>query len=760
MRGWLSVGTWAFALPFLATSIVSAQSTAPSPTVVDAARAPQPTIASYAFVERDLVARAADGSVLRSIPLSSRAAAIAPTPLVVNGTLVACTGAWVYSLDPLSLIVRARAPLPGRCRSLSPSGSRVHVLVATSHDDSSPSQRVTVDPNTLELPFTLADIGGLVAQRARATVLDLPGSPTPGARLRAMREPLRRAAVETALAEVERRAMLDATNPWFDVERGHLLGALGRFDDAHRAYESALGHDPRYDADLIGVAAELDLSEPAFADAAFERGLRAWIRGGYEPELALGLIGTVAVFRAPEPDLRGEARFEYLARRANRLARFAPVVEGSAYFYEAMRREAHDLGDPREGRFAALRDRAVPTRMLGPLAFEARVAGDLLNAIPATGCAIVLVLTIQLARSRSRRAAPGTSSLRRLIPFTRLGWVGRVSAIVGAVALLALGTVAARGIAEIAMVAQSPIGFMSGVMGDAQTVAYTRSFGPSDEAQFVRGFAQQMAGDARGALSSYRRSSHPRAHLNRGVLLATHGDDAGARRAFQQALDADPALSEARFDLGHETRSTRLDRLVRAGVLAPFSAPPTRHDLALAIRDAVSHNQRHVLGNPVRATASIFSLTGSVTSASTSPSIPTFLLYAVLVLAALAVLAPSFGIEWEPTGEGRLGFYLGLLVPGGSRAYGPFGVLVLAVFLTMVFGTLTLASSNGQSANILEAIALPDFGRYFGASAPITSGEVATMRAFYGAWWMLGLAHVAFVLVTERAFPDPIRTKP
>ena len=65
-----------------------------------------------------------------------------------------------------------------------------------------------------------------------------------------------------------------------------------------------------------------------------------------------------------------------------------------------------------------------------------------------------------------------------------------------------------------------------------------------------QGIAYYRAGDYRAAAERFSRVDTALAHYNRGNALAQLGDLEGARRAWQRALELDPGLREARYNLG------------------------------------------------------------------------------------------------------------------------------------------------------------------------------------------------------------------
>ena len=66
-----------------------------------------------------------------------------------------------------------------------------------------------------------------------------------------------------------------------------------------------------------------------------------------------------------------------------------------------------------------------------------------------------------------------------------------------------------------------------------------------------------------------------------------------------------------------------------------------------------------------------------------------------------------------------------------------------------------LSNSQGMATNVLMAIAIPSFHKYFGISEYYHGADEAFWRQLASYWWVLLVANLVFVGAMEKLRPDP-----
>ena len=625
-----------------------------------------------------------------------------PAPQIADGTLVACVGAQLYFVDTAHAVVRKRLMLPGACTRLAVSADRVTIEVSSAQTET-PVTLVVRESDATRMGFPRASF--LFAMHRLAQLAPGSDQRTLRERLAMMRLPANTEPVDAAVRELTRREAMDPTNPWYAFELGMIAHARGESARATASFRRALAKDHAYDFELLRMATPLDAIDPALADVAFTRGYDFIVANGYVPTLATSALVAVTFLGVPDvAPLDPRTDYDALVRHGRRLSRLAPYSEGSAAFYEAIRREAVRRGDADDvAYFTPLTRHDAYNRTLGIVRWEARNAGDLLNAMLGLFFALFVLSAFKIARTYG--PAPGAANIiHRISPLARWSRGERIGVVLAFAAFSAIGLYAARGVALIGQYASAPTGFMMGTPSDVDSLA----------------FARDMAGS-------------PGGDLIYGVALVSAGREDAAR----------PFLGRS----GRPEARAMLAKIDEAGIVA--ITPPRPDALDEAHHTRVMRRGGDVLRNPITAPLAVFSLAEGIEGINQLHVISAV----VFALCFLALLGP-YGREPWPAPVRPAAYTVSLLLPGAPRAYGALSFIVGGAFATFVLGMAMYVLSDGVALNVLEAIARPEVARYYGASVPLPVDAYAFLPYAPGAVVML--LHVVFVIFARR-FVDPAR---
>ena len=643
-----------------------------------------------------------------------------------------------------------RAALPGRCSALSHDGDNFKLTIE-SIDPPEWSEVRSFSASRRLPPFSLGgNTLAALAPRQLATSLlqDLDREQDK----QKPREESEQATHQRHVKQLSDWAARDKTNPWYHAERARLLALLGEQDAAERAHQATLEVEPPYHYELVALAAKLDEISPELGDKAFDMGMESMLAHGYEPELNTSLIGVVIWLPSPEQrkDRSREAitaqDFELLARHGARLARFAPRAEASAYFYEAMRLAASQHNqDPKV--WEERRDAAAPFLIFGGPSHEAREVGTWLNIMMACGLAFWLLFGTKLARTLLDKLPEDTPAHVRFNPLSR--WDR--GELVGMLGLLLVSIYAAKraalGVAIIGVIAAAPVGLITGDLSGPTPKHYVDpDDGPAST--FMAALAAQKRGELDEAAKLYDKlpTQDPHTLNNLGVIALERDDAAKAKQLFEQARSKDASLTAANHNL---------DVIATKESTARTAAPSAQHWEDFWREKTVGSTEQSIF--TLFETSSLIDNIAVDESENTAWLVPTMIFYLVVLAAGvLGVFARKEPIE--PHRFGVLGWALGSIVPGASRQYSLLGPLVTIAFLTSLIMAYMLSNSDGMATNILDAIAIPAYSRYFGAGE-MTLGDRGALdlipRSFAALWWVFLIGNLVFVAIAEFMRPDP-----
>lgn len=626
-----------------------------------------------------------------------------PVPKLVDGSIVACAGAQLYFVDTVPPRVRRRVPLPGECSALFLENGAATVRVTGG--ESTPWTRyieIREDAPPV-LPFPRASL--LFEQHQIAQIAPGATLRTHAQRLAEMRKPGNALALAQADAELARREALDITNPWYSFERAMIAEARGD----ERAFRAHLGHvferDRAYDLELMRMVTALDRTDPALAERAFARGYAYLVSHGYVPALATsGLLAVVLLGTPDGAPLDVSEHYDVLARHARRLARLEPHAEGSAGLFEALREEAARRGeDADEAFFAGRTAPSARNRGYGVAAWEAALAGDLVNVMLGLFFALFVLTAFKIARTFGK-APEDAFALHRMSPLARFTRAERFSVIVAVLLFWTAGTFAARGIALMGQYAAAPIGLGMGMLGDPETVAYTREMTGSPGGDLLHAIALLGAGERTRAKPFLERSALPE-----------------ARRLLTQLTGPGIPAASPELDALDEAHRTRLGRKGTGAATSPLLAPLAVFAIASGEGEVIDLN---------------------------------IIVSVVLLILLLALLGPYRGETW-PAPARPAAYTAALFVPGAPRAYGVLSYVVGGAVVTTILAVVMLSASDGMATNVLDAIAVPDVSRFYGATGKVTPDR--RVLFFYGPGVVAVAAHLVYVGFFARRSEDPAR---
>jgi hypothetical protein len=288
---------------------------------------------------------------------------------------------------------------------------------------------------------------------------------------------------EALLVEITRRTSLDPTNPWWSIDQGVVLDALGRPGEARAAFERAVAIDERYAIDLMLTASTLDAFDPALGERAFERGFSALKRRGYVPEHATQPIAMLRFLPRPRLALDVDRDYATLARLAWRAQRLAPRVDGAGLFFSSMADAARRKGLPDEARrFDLAAHRAGKDTLFSIVSLatpEAIYAGELLNVTLGFASALLVLLLIKVARGMRANATKNVRWFERFHPFLRFTLGERVGFVLAGAVAIGAAWACAWGVAEIGEFVASPVELGSGSLEHPAALKAAEAFAES-----------------------------------------------------------------------------------------------------------------------------------------------------------------------------------------------------------------------------------------------------------------------------------------
>ena len=503
-----------------------------------------------------------------------------------------------------------------------------------------------------------------------------------------------------ALAQLDVAARRDPSNPWYRFLIGRIQYAQGLRDTAVSVWTRMLELDHKYRVDLLQISFWLEDLDPALGERGFQAGLDMLLDVGYVPRMQSGLFGPMIYYGRLEET--SERSLERLMVHGERIWALAPFAEGAAFFYHGLALSFEEAGDAEAAALWASRaDAARPYSYFlasgargGELGLAMNVMFASLLALPL----ILLVVVLRRWRPAQEDEASWYSRFGHSMP-TRMELIGML--ILVPIVMVAASVVTSE-VSGIGRAASAPLGVANGFPGHPVVQHFWSSdeMSRTPEGLFMYGLSLHMAGEHDAAIDAYRASGLPEADQNTQHIL-------DARGIAGPTMDPDDiALPD--WELMHAAWQVDEGDLWRipdeaADVIAPGVGVMFWFAIAIGLGTAVGIIWDLVRGHPATQGAGL----------------------------------PS-----------RIGDVAGWILPGTSRHYGVFGPAVLTFTLMSLLVFLILAKTNGQFTNMLEAIATPDFGNYYGTGAYLEVPIDAAMRSIEHLWWILILANIGLHIAT------------
>jgi len=678
-------------------------------------------------------------------------------PVLAGGSLYYAIGVTLFEVHPASGAVKRRLLLPAPCTKLVPEGDAVLLDLASSDPQRKWSRRYRVSAGVSDVPFFLPGLvqGARMARTDAEGVLSGlleadPKAPKLDPRDAWRTKPEFHPYLKAAAQELERLARWDTTNPWYRYLRGAYLHVLGREAGARAAFRSVLALEPAYDFELVGLALPLDEVAPELVSEAFRRGMHFLLAHGYEPEMSPTVL-AVALYLGRSAPIDPKQQLDRLNRIGERVWDFAPYAEFATWMYQGLASANRDAGLADAAAVWEARAAATAPAGLVYAGPSARWAGIGLNAFAASLIAVALTLVLKGLRcAPDPRRARGFARWNAFAGWTRSEIVGFLLVHI----LLLMAVIAMdRGITAISRSAAIPLSAISGNFGHPDGVEYFATLQGTPEGDFVYGLALQKAGGLHEAARIYQDLPFAQAHNNLGVILRAQGNEAEARKQFEQARAADPTLGEAAYNLREQASSARVERARKFRLAGPLVAMPTLQMWSQALAGPLELWNLPARALSLYAAPSEESSTGARVFSLAVAALITLLYVGVGVLAVVGLIAP------QPAGARSrrtlVGWGLGFVVPGTARQLGLLGPPLLALCAFSYFVHYALQLSDGLATDIFSALAIPNVTRYYPiAEVTYTPLELA-VRNTRNLFWILWIGNLIAVVILERLFPDP-----
>ncbi|MCU0722950.1 MAG: hypothetical protein MUC63_04945 [Planctomycetes bacterium] len=650
----------------------------------------------------------------------------ATSPVASGGLLWYGVGNCLLAVNPVEGRVVRRALFSARVHLLKPEGEGVRVTAWRGGERSAVPPREIVlrpeDPDpepflsgTLLLAMTPEKDANLTNEEfgGMPTLADPPGKPLEGEK---------RAKAEQAVPVLTDQAERDPTNPWWRMSLGLRLLDLGRAEEARAELAKTAAVEGPSRLYLLRLSPELEKrGYPDFAQAAFDKGYRAFLEAGLEPELMYALIGAM-IHSPPSRDaIRKAVEAKDLDRAAKLLERFwkvSPLIEGGAYAFAGMAQEFRKAGREAEAAVWDARARdAAPARAFGRIGDVGRILSLFID-LTAAAILALFVYTCFLVLKYGPLAVHESRAAKSIKPlFLFRYWTRRELAAVLLMAALPIAffLVLAKNMNVLSQSAKFDLDAGNGTFGSPEALAYWQPYAGHDPGKEIYGLGLVQAGrleEAEGVLRSLPKSAP--AQNNLGVALSRRGKEAEAKAAFEAALRVDPSLPEARYNLGQEAAGPRVER-AKAWLQG-------RKLLAMPSHRTFLANWKRGPGGGPGTFDTVVDLSGLASALGvggfgrvTVFYVILFFLFAVpsivcLIHRPLEKRPSPFGPHW----------WVGFVMPGVHAAWAPVGVAFLALFIAAAL-VIQAHTQYPGALSLLDVIAMPGIVHAFGVQGTLAA---------------------------------------
>ncbi len=638
-------------------------------------------------------------------------------------------GGWLRLIDTDKGVVLGRWNLPGYVTELKPHDGKVTVTVSDYIGDVVDLRKTyEFDPQHPNVPLWMA--GNMLTYRvAEQEPLAALKTYAVNQVRRVPTGPITPEDEKAAVPLLEEAIRRDPFAPWFRVLLGQILA------DQHDARAPQVLREavelPGVDClELFPMSAHLAwIGQPELWLAAFDRGYADYIRRGFEPRLFTLLIGRLVLLGMPLEKLPAAA----VPKMQEDIYRLMPYQEGAEAAWYGYADHARQAGDTQ--RAEVWRQRGADARRNGTcFGYALSLAFDrwhlLAWALLAAMIFYVIVQRLRYAPQRRLDAAARSRGAggRRFSFFGAVYWDTRERLVflTLAVALWLATGIAGGYLSGYMRMFASPwepwMGSFASPMSAWQFenhVGTTENFSrvvPGPATDLLRAFAYQSGGETQKAEALYRALPQYAASWNNlGVILKQAGREAEARQAFEHALQADPQLTEATYNLGRGTTSLWAEIHQQYLPGQPMLAPPPRRLIIESYNGTWGDRLPGILAGPLgglrKWQSYVHNLTGIDHASAWLRT--TIFLTVLTMLAALLILFVMPHAEVTQAAPGWLRV-LELAIPGTSARYRLAGGVVLTAWCYFVLQLIGLYRLG--SPYVLSFWAWPNVARAFGPS--------------------------------------------
>jgi len=492
---------------------------------------------------------------------------------------------WLRLLDTSKGVVVGRWRFPGQIVSLVPAGNRVQLEVEEIESGRSFRRTLTFDPQAPEVPFwpaTQADLYFVSLDEARAALYPAVNEGLTSAFATLSLGKITADRARQLVPDVEESVRRDPLSPWLHFALGKVLRDSG--DPRAQQAFAEIASVPTADfTELLIIASNLqEIGKFDVAREVFERGYSDFLRRGNDPRLLLSMRSRLllAVFPRVLPAKEMPEAIEHLYW----LSPGAVGMQQALLLYVDYLKEKGNLTEANKWRARAEELRtATPL----PLLLETtRPADQALFIIVAAILAVLLYVVVLYLRYRPQRKLDLAARDRpRSFSFFHIQYWSRRERV--ALLIIVLAGWYAAGLAggvlsTVAGNRRRPLSVTSGSFAGPAAMWYFESkMPPSLERDLCLAFAYQQSGENEKAERLYRQlPDFAESWNNLGVILRGAGRDPEARKAFEHALQLEPTMQEAAWNLGQAPKGLWAELHQKYVPEHPMVAPPQRSRLA------------------------------------------------------------------------------------------------------------------------------------------------------------------------------------
>jgi tetratricopeptide (TPR) repeat protein len=554
------------------------------------------------------------------------------------------------------------------------------------------------------------------------------------------------------IQEMQEAVRRDPLSPWFRIILGKLLLEAGD-PGAETTFEEAIRPLSSY-VELLPMSGFLEnLRVGRIADEAFERGYRNFLQGGNDPRLVTSILPRLWLYPVDWKKIAPERK----AAVAERIYQLTPYAEAADLAWQEYSLSATTPEEHRLWLNRAEEARKRSGHIFAPLILQFDIA-MLVNVACGSACWLFIAICYvryRLQRRYDRTGARPVEWRNRLAFFNLQYWSvpQRIGFLfIFPVAWLCYGWMG-QSIGPAMLMGEAPISMASGNLATPSTRQFLQQrLSATPGRDFLMAFSFQQAGDYPAATRLYQLlPQYAESWNNLGAILRIQGREIDGVAAFHHALQLDPNLPEAAFNLGRPIFNYWVQIHQQYVPNAPMLSPPPRRVWLNAFAGGslsrrlarASWGQLHPWDWNMKSMA--------VTSvAAKASSVLWVLSEAALALTVLLFIFPDRPVQQAPGIAGKI---LGLLFPGIAREWSYAGGLVLVVWIFLL--TQLIATKWVGSPYILSYIATPNVVRIHGAG---TSPEQAVSLINPG-WVWLYVAPAALALCNLIVSSPTIRAR-